>query len=106
MSEETFGRTGAAAFIVDGLTLHTLLSLPMKGNFEDLEGKRLQTIQQSMQGVQHIIIDEMSMVGRKMFGKIDRRLRQVLPHRSAVQKIIMNMCYNYTELKNCLVGAL
>ena len=76
--------TGAAAFIVDGRTLHTLLSLPVKGDFKDLEGKRLQTIQQSMQGVQYIIIDEMSMVGRKMFGKIDRRLCQVFPHRSAV----------------------
>jgi len=26
------------------------------------------------------IIDEMSMVGRKMFGQIDRRLHQIFPH--------------------------
>lgn len=70
--------TGAAAFIVDGVTLHSLFSLPVKGDFADLEGKRLQTIQQSMKGVN---IDEMSMVGRKTFGKIDKRLRQVFPHR-------------------------
>ena len=32
--------------------------------------------------VDYIIIDEMSMVGRKMFGQVDRRLRQVFPERS------------------------
>ncbi len=32
--------------------------------------------------VEYIIIDEMSMVGRKMFGQVDRRLRQVYPNRS------------------------
>ena len=73
--------TGVAAFNVDGYTLHSLLSLPIKGDFKDLEGKRLQTIQQTLAGVNYIIIDEMSMVGRKMFGQVDRRLRQVFPHR-------------------------
>ena len=32
--------------------------------------------------VDYIIINEMSMVGRKMFGQVDRRLRQVFPERS------------------------
>lgn len=74
--------TGVAAFNVDGYTLHSLFSLPIKGDFKDLEGKRLQMIQQSMKDVDYLIIDEMSMVGRKMFGQVDRRLRQVFPHRS------------------------
>lgn len=74
--------TGVAAFNVNGYTLHSLFCLPVKGDFKALEGKRLQTIQQSMAGVDYIIIDEMSMVGRKMFGQLDRRLRQVFPHRS------------------------
>ncbi len=69
--------TGVAAFNVNGYTLHSLLSLPIKGDFKDLEGKRLHTIQQSLEGVDYFIIDEMSMVGRKMFGQVDRRLRQV-----------------------------
>ena len=71
-----------AAFNVDGYTLHSLLSLPIKGDFKPLEGKRLQTIQQKLSGVDYIIIDEMSMVGRKTFGQVDRRLRQVFPARS------------------------
>ena len=29
--------------------------------------------------MQYLIIDEMSMVGRKLFGQVDRRLRQVFP---------------------------
>lgn len=66
---------------MDGYTVHSLLVLPVKGDFKALEGKRLQTVQQSLEGVNYVIIDEMSMVGRKMFGKVDRRLRQVFPHR-------------------------
>ena len=71
-----------AAFNVDGYTLHSLLSLPIRGDFKPLEGKRLQTIQQTLSGVDYIIVDEMSMVGRKTFGQVDRRLRQVFPARS------------------------
>ena len=36
--------TGVAAFNVDGYTLHSLLRLPVKGDFKHLEGNRLQTI--------------------------------------------------------------
>ena len=61
--------TGVAAFNVDGYTLHSLLSLPVKGDLKPLKGKLLQT-------------DEMSMVGRKMFGQVDRRLSRVFPERS------------------------
>ena len=70
--------TGVAAFNVDGYTLHSLL---IKGDFKQLEGNRLQTIQQFMTSIRYLIIDEMSMVGRKMFGQVDRRLRQAFPHR-------------------------
>ena len=74
--------TGVAAFNVDGYTLHSLLSLPVKGDFKPLEGKRLQNVQETLASVEYIIIDEMSMVGRKMFGQVDRRLRQVYPNQS------------------------
>ena len=73
--------TGVAAFNVDGYTLHSLLRLPVKGDFKQLEGNRLQTIQQFMTSIRYLIIDKMSTVGRKMFGQVDRRLRQAFPHR-------------------------
>lgn len=74
--------TGVAAFHVGGHTLHSLLNLPTKGDFKDLEGENLNKIQQVLASMEYLIIDEMSMVGRKMFGQVDRRLRQVFPHRS------------------------
>ena len=74
--------TGVAAFNIDGQTLHPLLSLPTRGEFKDLEGERLTKLQQAFSEVKHLIIDEMSMVGRKIFGQVDRRLRQAFPHHS------------------------
>ena len=71
---------GVAAFIIEGTTLHSLLYLPTRGEFKQLEGDRLHQLQQALSTTRYIIIDEMSMVGRKMFGKIDRRLRQAFPH--------------------------
>ena len=44
--------TGVAAFNVDGHTLHSLLSLPTRGDFKDLEGQRLNKLQQDPQQVQ------------------------------------------------------
>ena len=61
-------------------TLHSLLSLPTRGEFKDLEGERLTKLQQSFSEVKYLIIDEMSMVGRKTCGQVDRRLRQAFPH--------------------------
>ena len=74
--------TGVAAFNIDGRTLHSLLSLPTRGEFKDLEGERLTKLQQAFSQVRYLIIDEMSMVGRKTFGQVDRRLRQAFPHNS------------------------
>ena len=72
--------TGVASFIIEGTTLHSLLHLPTRGEFKQLEGNRLQQLQQAMSSIRYIIIDEMSMVGRKVFGQIDNRLRQTFPH--------------------------
>ena len=74
--------TGVAAFNIDGHTLHSLFSLPVRGEFKDLEGERLTKLQQAFSEVKYLIIDEMSMVGRKTFGQVDRRLRQAFPHHS------------------------
>ena len=70
---------GVAAFNVQGATLHSLLSLPTKGEFRPLEGHQLQQLQDRWNGVQFLIIDEMSMMGRKMLGQVDYRLQQAFP---------------------------
>ena len=74
--------TGVAVFNVDGHTLHSLLNLPTKGELKDIEGEHLNRLQQLLARIEYLIIDDMSMVGRKMCGQVDRRLRQVFPHHS------------------------
>lgn len=72
--------TGVASFIIDGTTLHSLFHPPTKGEFKELDGNRLLQLQHNMSATKYIIIDEMSMVGQKMFGQIDQRLRQAFPN--------------------------
>ena len=72
--------TGVAAFNVRGVTLHSLLHLPTRGEFKEVEGEQLQQLQQSFSGVDYLIIDEMSMLGRKLFGQVDQRLCQAFPY--------------------------
>ena len=64
--------TGVAAFNIGGHTLHSLLSLPVKGDFKKLQ------MQQSLAGMEYVIIDKMSMVRRKFLGQVDQRLWRLL----------------------------
>lgn len=77
--------TGLAAFNVQGHTLHALLDLPTKGDFKELEGNRLLRLQQHLAKVNYLIINEMSMVGRKTFGQLDKRLRQAAMLRKCLE---------------------
>ena len=74
--------TGVASYNIEGSTLHSLFNLPTKSDFRQLEGQKLHELQQSLENMNYLIIDEMSMVGRKTFGQIDQRLRQIFPHNS------------------------
>jgi ATP-dependent DNA helicase PIF1 len=72
--------TGVAAFNINGATIHTTLSIPILNDKKyDLNGIRLKQFQERLQNVSYFIIDEKSMVGRKMLGLIDMRLRQAFP---------------------------
>jgi len=55
-------------------------TLPTHGEFKALEGEQLQQLQQRFSGVDYLIIDEMSMLGRKLLGQVDQRLCQAFPH--------------------------
>ena len=71
--------TGVASYNISGSTLHSLISLPTKTDFKDLDGRKLNEMQQSLL---ERCIDEMSMVGRKTFGQIDKRFKTNLPTQS------------------------
>ena len=73
--------TGGAAFNVHGHTVHSLIGIPVRSDFKKLDGQRLHTMQESLATMEYLIVDEMSMVGRILFGKVDRRLRQAFPQR-------------------------
>ena len=49
--------TGVTAFNVQGYTIHNLLDIQVKGEFKDLTGDRLLSLQQRFTGVKYIIID-------------------------------------------------
>jgi ATP-dependent DNA helicase PIF1 len=74
--------TGVAADNIGGQTYHSLLPVPTKGTREHLnrkdiraKGKRDKKVVQALRPITHIIIDEMSMVGRRALGHIDEALR-------------------------------
>ena len=59
------------------MTLHSLLKLPVGSKRQsDLTGQSLIQLQEQLGVVDYLIIDEYSMLGQKMFGWVDRRLRQ------------------------------
>ena len=69
--------TGKAAYNIDGVTIHSLLKLPITQLLErDLTGQALLDLQSKLLGIHYIFIDEYSMLGQKALGWIDRRCRQ------------------------------
>ena len=67
--------TGMAAFLIGGSTLHSLLKLPLRAG-RALTGDSLKRLQQSYNGVDYLVIDELSMASQSQFAWVDRRLRQ------------------------------
>ena len=78
--------TGAAAFLIKGSTLHSLLDLPIKIPFDKvipaLPETKLMRLQEVFRNTEILIIDEMSMVGQYMLYQIHKRLQDAKPHKS------------------------
>ena len=72
--------TGTAAFQINGKTLHSLLKLPFKATrMDDLPpSSKNMLLQDQWRGARLLLIHEQSMVGRRMFGNIDRRLKDIM----------------------------
>ena len=69
--------TGKASYNIRGVTIHSLLKLPVgaRGN-KDLTGQSLYRLQDNLRGIEYILIDEYSMLGQTTFGWIDKRCKQ------------------------------
>ena len=69
--------TEKAACNVNGITLHSLLRLPIgTKRLNDLKRTALLQLQSNLESVKYLIIDEYSFVGQGLFGWIDSRCRQ------------------------------
>ena len=77
--------TGKAAYNIRGVTVHSLLKLPIgsRGN-KDLTGQSLCRLQESVNNIGYIIIDEYSMLGQVTFGWIDKRCKQATGYNDKV----------------------
>ena len=68
---------GNASFDISGVTLQSLIRLPILGrNTCDLKGKASAQLQEKLKNIKYVIIDEFSVIGLRMLGWIDKRLRQ------------------------------
>ncbi|CAB4018424.1 ATP-dependent DNA helicase PIF1 [Paramuricea clavata] len=77
--------TGKASFNIRGVTIHSLLKLPIgtRGN-KDVTGQSLCRLQESLNGIDYIIVDEYSMLGQTTFGWIDKRCKQATGHHDRI----------------------
>ena len=71
--------TGAAAFIISGMTLHSALPLGSGkySGFQPLIHDRLNTLRSKLSRLTLLIIDEISTVGANMLLEIHKRLQQI-----------------------------
>ena len=73
--------TGKAAALIDGMTLHSFLSLPVnqcKHKLVKLDSEVSNRIGIKLKDLKLLIIDEISMVGFTMFQQVDARLQQIM----------------------------
>lgn len=71
--------SGKASANSKGGTIHSCFGLPLNSNkYEPLKDS-LSKYQKIFKYITHIIIDEKSLIGRKMLGWIDRRCREFKP---------------------------
>lgn len=75
--------TGIAAFHIHDSTYHSALGTSPKTNKgKAAAGRRLAALQDDWKYIRYLIIDEKSMVGRMGLALIDKRLREIFPHRN------------------------
>ncbi len=73
--------TGAAARLVDGMTIHNLFHIPVN-EFKPLDAKTIKQLRKSLIETKLVIIDEFSLLSANIIGKIDFRIREAFPEYS------------------------
>ena len=75
----TLAPTGKAAFIASGATIHSVLHVPCNQSltYHRLDHESLNTLRVQIGHIRLWLIDEISMVGHRLFSFIDQRLQEV-----------------------------
>ena len=94
--------TGKAAALLDGMTLHSFLSLPVnqcKHKLVKLDSDISNRIGVKLKELQLLIIDEISMVGFTMFQQIDARLQQIMKTKKPFGGISVMVLGDFNQLR-------
>ncbi|CAF0843236.1 unnamed protein product [Adineta ricciae] len=94
--------TGKAAALLDGMTLHSFLSLPInqcKSKLVKLDSDLSNRIGVKLKELQLLIIDEISMVGFTMFQHVDARLQQIMRNKKPFGGISVIVLGDFNQLR-------
>ncbi|CAF4877058.1 unnamed protein product, partial [Rotaria magnacalcarata] len=94
--------TGKAATLIDGMTLHSFLSLPVnqcKHKLVKLDNDISNRIGVKLKDLQLLIIDEISMVGFTMFQHVDARLQQIMRTKKPFGGISVIVLSDFNQLR-------
>ncbi|CAF4833876.1 unnamed protein product, partial [Rotaria socialis] len=94
--------TGKAAASIDGMTLHSFLSLPVnqcKHKLVKLNSDVSNRIGVKLKDLQLLIIDEISMVGFTMFQQVDARLQQIMKVKKPFGGISLIVLGDFNQLR-------
>ncbi|CAF2615091.1 unnamed protein product [Rotaria sp. Silwood2] len=94
--------TGKAAALIDGMTLHSFLSLPVnqcKHKLVKLDSDVSNRIGVKLKDLQLLIIDEISMVGFTMFQQVDARLHQIMKSKEPFGGISVIVLGDFNQLR-------
>ncbi len=72
--------TSKVVFNIDGLTIHSTLNIPIQqslSNLQNLSSNSLNRLTCQYEQLQLVVIDEISLVGARMFNVINNRLRSI-----------------------------
>ncbi|CAF1564037.1 unnamed protein product, partial [Rotaria sp. Silwood1] len=94
--------TGKAAALIDGMTLHSFLSLPVnqcKHKLVKLDSNISNRIGVKLKDLQLLIIDEISMVGFTMFQHVDARLQQIMKSKKPFGGVSVIVLGDFNQLR-------
>ena len=90
---------GVAAHNIHNITLHRLLSLPIKEGFQSLKEKPLERLQDIFRNYWLLIINEKSIIDAQILYQIDRQLRQITcNHNVFYERINILFCDDFGQL--------